>query len=220
MNDGRGFTLLELLIGLALLSLILALLFGGFRIASASWNTVETRIERSTQEDMAKAFLRRLLSRIQPLRWKQAPDRAVTFRGEPDRMVAVAPLTGQAGSNGIRVVALMAETAESGNNGPLRIVLRETPLRRESADFAEPLAAQIESHTLLDSLSEVRFAYYGAEKKNDPPGWHDVWTNKEELPRLIRVTLVSNTNGPIDLVISTMLSGSRCTWDPFYKRCR
>jgi general secretion pathway protein J len=219
MSGGRGFTLLELLIGLALLSLMLALLFGGFRVASASWNAVETRIERSTHESIAKGFVRRLLTQLQPLRWKKTPNQPVAFHGEPNRIVAIAPLTGQTGSSGIRLVSLSVEPDDKAHHQGVQLILRETQLRHESENFGEGIE-DAQKHPLLNDLAEISFAFFGAEKKGGLPGWHDVWPNKEELPRLIRVTLVMRDTEPVQLMVAPMVSGSRCHWDPFYKRCR
>ena len=48
MNGSRGFSLLELLIGLTLLGFILTLLFGGFRLASKSWDSISEISESTT----------------------------------------------------------------------------------------------------------------------------------------------------------------------------
>jgi general secretion pathway protein J len=219
MKRQDGFTLLELLIGLALLVLMLALLFGGFRIASTSWNSVETRIERSTQESIAKAFMRRLLVQLQPLRWKKLSDGSITFRGDSTRILGIAPLTGQAGSNGMRLVALAVEPDPSSNQGELQLVLHEAQVDHESEDFSAPIHDG-KSHALLDNLSNVKFTYFGPEKRGAMPAWHETWPSKEELPRLLRIRFVSRSSGPTDLIIAPMISGIGCVWDPFYKRCR
>lgn len=75
MNRGRGFTLLELLIGMTLLGFMLALLFGGFRLAANSWDAVTARTERTTDEQLGRAFLRRLLTMAAVRRSSQAGGR-------------------------------------------------------------------------------------------------------------------------------------------------
>ena len=66
MRAARGFSLLELVIGMTLLGFIVALLFGGFRLAANSWDAVETRVERTNDQQLARALVRRLLEQMQP----------------------------------------------------------------------------------------------------------------------------------------------------------
>lgn len=218
MISQRGFTLLELLIGMTLLGFILALLFGGFRLASTTWDAVETRLERTTQEEMARALVRRLLGQLQPMRWKKALNQPIAFVGEGERLLAVAPLSGQAGSSGLRVIELTAGSESQGGKTSARLVLRQAPLSYEAEDFTATLA-NAKEHTILDGMTALRFDYFGEEKKGDAPRWHEAWTNKEQLPRLVRVHLASSDAGWTDLVVVLMVTGGGCTWDSFHKRC-
>lgn len=224
MNSRRGFTLLELLIGMTLLGFILALLFSGFRLASTTWDAVETRMERTSQEDMARALVRRLLVQVQPMRWKKAINQPITFVGEAGRLVAVAPLSGQVGSSGLRVIELAAKSAQnsslSAGTTSTRLVLRQAALNYSGENFSEALATAKE-YTLLDALTNIQFDYFGAERKDAQARWHDEWTNSEQLPRLVRVRMASPSGGWSDLIVAPMLtSGGGCNWDAFYKRCR
>lgn len=220
MNPQRGFTLLELLIGMTLLGFILALLFGGFRLASMSWDAVETRLERTTQEEMARALVRRLLGQLQPMRWKKTVNQPIAFVGEAGRLLAVAPLTGQAGSSGLRVIEISARADTQEGKTSARLVLRQAPLRYEAENFSDALA-DAKEHALLDDLAAVRFDYFGAEKKDDPPRWQETWINTEQLPKLVRVRLASPDAGWADLVVAPMVSGGNCTLDLAFKlRCR
>mgnify|MGYP001347418355 CR=1 FL=1 len=230
MSAERGFTLLELLIGMTLLGFILALLFGGFRLAADSWDAVEARVERTNDQQLARALVRRLLAQMQPLRWKKAVNQPIAFIGEPRVLRAVAPLTGQAGSGGLRLIELGQEsgeptqtgqTGQTGRteNGPLRLVLRHAPLLYDAQDFAGGLG-EAKSHLVLGDLDSVEFSYFGPEKRGDPPRWQDTWTNQEQLPQLVRLRLGSREAGWRDLVVAPMVGATGCLWDNFYKRCR
>lgn len=226
MNSQRGFTLLELLIGMTLLGFILALLFGGFRLASTTWDVVETGLERTNQQEMTRALMRRLLGQMQPIRWKKAPDQPITFLGEPGRLVAVAPLSGQAGSSGLRVIEFSVAVAEqagrpSAGEAPVRLVFREAPLKYSDENFAEVLAVAKE-HTILDNLTSAQFHYFGPEKDGSPPQWSETWTSREQLPQLVRVQLGTQDLSWMDLSIAPMIQGgNNCVLDLAFKRqCR
>ena len=221
MNAARGFTLLELLIGMTLLGFILALLFGGFRLAANSWDAVETRVERTNDEQLARALVRRLLAQMQPLRWKKTVNQPIAFVGEQEVLRAVAPLTGQAGAGGLRLIELGQERGEptQTGKGPLRLVLRHAPLLYDAENFAGGLG-EAKSYLVLGDLDAVEFSYFGPEKRGEPPRWQDAWTNPEQLPQLVRLRLRSREAGWSDLIVAPMVGGTGCRWDNFQKRCR
>ncbi len=221
MNAARGFTLLELLIGMTLLGFILALLFGGFRLAANSWDAVETRIERTNDEQLARALVRRLLAQMQPVHWKKALNVPIAFIGEQGVLRALAPLTGQAGAGGLRLIELGREDEEATatDKGLLRLVLRQAPVRYDVENFASGLG-DAKSYLVLGNLDAVEFSYFGPEKRGEPPRWQDAWTNQEQLPQLVRVRLKSREGGWSDLVVAPMVGATGCNWDAFQKRCR
>lgn len=221
MNAERGFTLLELLIGMTLVGFILALLFGGFRLAATSWDAVETRVERTNDQQLARALVRRLLAQMQPLHWKKALNQPIAFIGERKVLRAIAPLTGQAGAGGLRLIELSQERGEpaQAGNGPLRLVLRHAPLLYDADDFAGGLG-ETKSHLILGDLDSVEFSYFGPEKIGEAPHWQDAWTNQQQLPQLVRLRLGSREAGWSDLVVAPMVGATGCRWDNFQRRCR
>jgi general secretion pathway protein J len=218
MNSSRGFTLLELLIGMTLLGFMLALLFAGFRLASDSWDAVDRRALRTTDEEIARALVRRLVTQLQPMRWKRAINQPLAFTGEPGGFRALAPLSGQAGLGGLRVIELTAEREPKGGKESVRLVLRQAPLRYDVENFSDGLA-QAKDHTVLNDLVAVQFGYFGVPKAGEPAQWFDVWPNTERLPQLMRVRLESRDAGWSDLLITPMIGGEGCHWNAFYKKC-
>lgn len=219
MNRSRGFTLLELLIGLTLLGFMLALLFAGFRLASDSWDAVDRRALRTTDEEVGRALVRRLVTQLQPIRWKRALNQPVAFVGEPGGLRALAPLSGQASLGGLRVIELVGERESAGGKESVRLVLRQAPLRYDAENFSDGLV-EAKDHTVLNDLTVVQFAYFGEAKTGEPAQWFDAWPNPERLPQLVRITLGSGDSGWSDLLVAPMVGGTGCQWDSFYKRCR
>jgi general secretion pathway protein J len=220
MNTARGFTLLELVIGMTLLGFILALVFGGFRLAVDSWDAVEARVERTNDQQLARALVRRLLVQMQPLRWKKTANQPIAFVGERKVLRAVAPVTGQAGAVGLRLIELGEESAgptETGK-GPLRLVLRQGPLRYDAEGFTDGLS-EAKSSLVLDDLDSLEFSYFGPEKRGEPPRWQDAWANQQQLPQLVRLRLGTRDKGWAELVVAPMLGNSGCIFDGLYLRC-
>ena len=208
MSTARGFTLLELLIGLTLLGFILALLFGGFRLASNSWDAAETRGERTADELLGRMLVRRLVTQIQPLRWNRAVNRPIAVAAEREVLRAVSPLSGLAGVGGLRVIELRVERAPEKSKGRLRLMLRHAPLRYDTASFTESLG-DAPADLVLGDLEAVEFSYFGPEKRGEAPRWQEAWTNPEQLPRLVRLRLVSRDAGWADLIMAPMVNGDR-----------
>jgi general secretion pathway protein J len=217
MNGARGFTLLELLIGMTLLGFILALLFGGFRLAANSWNAVDERAERSADEQATRALVRRLVNYAQPLRWNnvavkalQAPQTgpSLAFSAGRERLQLVAPLAGRIG---LRVVELAIEPDEAVAGRPLglRLLLRNGPVRYNTDDFTASLDSDPQGRTLLGGLDSAAFAYYGPEKRGDPPQWLAQWPAMDRLPMLVRLHLEPRQGSVIDLDMVPMVNGDR-----------
>jgi prepilin-type N-terminal cleavage/methylation domain-containing protein len=209
MKHTRGFTLIELIIGMTLLGFILALLFGGFRLASTSWNVIEDRAERAADEQAGHALIRRLITYVLPLHSKQLTDQRLTFTGGPNVLRMTTPLP----QLGLRVVELAIEPEElsgksENNRSGLRVVLRNGPLRYDIDNFMDtPVDAQ--GHLVLGNLNEATFNYFGIGKPTEPAQWFDQWLNSDRFPALVRVHLVPKHSPPIDLDIAPMANGDR-----------
>ncbi len=196
----RGFTLIELLIGLTLLSFIMALLFGGFRLATRTWDAVEIRTEETARRQATISLLRRVLSSVQPLRFIRVHDQALAFIGEADRLMLVAPLSER---TGLRSVELSFEPASG------RFVLRDAP-PPYSFDTLQNALANAEERILLDRLAEGRFTYYGIARPGEAPAWLDRWDYPDRLPKLIGISLSFGANDlPIELVAEVVADASR-----------
>lgn len=179
----RGFTLLEMLIGMALLGLIMGLLFGGMRLASRSWDAGELRFGHATHLSSLQGFLRRELSQVYPYRWRKKIDTDVAFSGEATRLRFVAPIAAQLGPGGLHLLSL--EQVSEGESG--RLVLKSAIPDADSGDFTALDAA--EKIVLADKVEALAFSYYGAESRDGEAHWSEKWTNPTLLPRLIRVDI-------------------------------
>lgn len=205
MKQAYGFTLLELLIGLTLLSFILTLLFSGFRLAINSWDAVENHVQHDSQQQSSIALLRRLLGALEPVRQKRLTGQPLAFAGHPNRLVMVSLLTEQVG---LRTIELSIESQEGEVASTLRLVLRDGPLPYESMRLID-LVTDVNGRTLIDGLQSARFHYFGSLRPGEEAGWHDVWESADALPALVHVKFIRKDDVPIDLMVATMISADR-----------
>lgn len=177
----QGFSLLEVLSALALLSLLLLGVFYGIRTATHSVNSGSAAMERNDQVRSLQQFLRRDLLQARAIPWrKDAQDNGVVFEGEPRRMRFVAPLPGYLDRAGPQLQTL---TLVDGGKGKLKLELGSAPLTPGGA------GVKVEPEVLVTGLGEGRFRYYGRDRQGLEARWRDRWDIVGRMPELVSVEL-------------------------------
>jgi general secretion pathway protein J len=176
-----GFTLIELIIALALVALITVLLFSGLRLGSRSWDGVDRVAERNAELRSARGFLNGALMQARDLVVRFADEDRQVFAGNASSLEFVAPLSEHVGVPGLYVLRLALE----GRGKDSRLVLTrwllhpdvlagnaETP-EWKPLDPASPgisgdpareqdLAAGVFGQTvLLEGAGEFQLTYFG-----------------------------------------------------------
>lgn len=209
-----GFTLLELLIAMTLLGFILALLFGGLRLGSRSWDAGDARAEKTTHLTLVQEFLRRELSQVTPYFWKKVANPDLAFVGESNSLMMVGPVAVHLGPGGLFLLGLSLDDD--------KLVMRQAAPDSDSTDFSA--LDESEKIVLADHVEGLDFAYYGAETKDAEPQWTDNWKSQDtpqRLPYLIRVRVTFN-DGQVwpDLVVSPLIGpNTGCMWDSLANHC-
>jgi general secretion pathway protein J len=167
-----GMTLVELLVGLALLGMIsvlsLAALQGGIRL----WHGADARADAIGRIESVHASLRRLLEEAVPLREADGP--AAAFAGDAGRLRWVGRAPAAVMPPGLYVLDLALA------DGALRLGWRPHDPRLSLA--AQPPA---ETVLLLDGIAAGDLAFFAPEA-----GWQPRWEEAPRLPRLVRLDLV------------------------------
>lgn len=180
-RHAHGFSLLEVLSALALLSLLLLGVFYGIRTATRSVNTGSVALERNDQARSLQQFLRRDLLQARALPWKlDAQGQGVVFEGEPRRMRFVAPLPGYLDRTGPQLQTLALVDAGSGQ---WRLELDSAPLSPGGAGVGAG------AEVLAGAMSDGRFRYYGREREGLEPRWRDRWDVPARMPELVTIEL-------------------------------
>ena len=191
-----GFTLLELLVAVALLALLMTMLFSGLRLGTHQIERRSARLERASRVALVQNFLRNQLGDARPLTVAPSGDDAVVFDGRADELafVGVAPESAVRGGLQLFAVGLAHEHGGAGE-----LLLR--------ARFYRDAADGFRRTVLLDQVESVTFAYFGSTAPNQPPRWHATWHDMTSLPTLVRlsVTFADGDRMP-DLVIAPRAS--------------
>ncbi len=197
-SDEAGFTLIELLVSVTLLALLSVLLFGGLRIATRSGDAVAARVGDARQIAQAYDFMSNALAAAQPLKTAADPDAPIDFAGEADRLQFVTLLPPDIGVGGFFHLSAALDDAR-------RLVVSETPWPRAGI---EPAAFNTRPSIVLDGVRRLDFAYFGIAGANQPADWNDHWTDRQNLPQLIRLRIIfaDGARAP-DLIIAPRSAG-------------
>jgi general secretion pathway protein J len=172
-DSQNGFTLIEMLISITLLSLLMITLFSGVRFINSNGGRVEAVIAEAERLDLVRDLLARQMAALLPLAGGQAGGKML-FTGHSDRLAfPIARPPGQ-GPAGLMLAVFDIESA----GGASRLLYREYPFRT-GATIA--VADQPSRTSLLARIDgAMSFSYQG-------PGaiWQQTWPEGTSLPRLV-----------------------------------
>lgn len=193
----NGFTLIEMLIAMTLLSVIVALLFASLRIAAESWNVGEAKLTEVNQKAVVYQFFRRHLSGIKPVPAPiedsessptglrtDTPDAAnqtaetLAFEGHPHGIRFVAALPSASARKGLQTFTVDTDPDRS---SVIRVTL---------VPYGQAPDTAAEATVLLENVEDFQLAYFGTNAETDKTAWHEQWINAEQLPLLIKVRIV------------------------------
>jgi general secretion pathway protein J len=212
----RGFTLLELLVTLTLLSMLALMLMGGLRLGGRVWERTTAEDQRTEDVRIAADFLRASVAEAYPLLDRSdATHPKLSFGGEPKALHYLAPMPLVLDAAGMARIDLHLERGTAGT-GRLFI-----DLRRELA-IAD--AAPLSSTLLLDQVQDLDIAYFGAAERGKAPEWQDHWESAVALPELVRVRIAFPPGDKRiwpDLLIAPRIAvEATCAYDPLTLDCR
>lgn len=192
-GSARGFTLIEVIIALALIGMAMAIGFAALRLAARSMESTDRLVEELETMRVVYTVMQRQLPQARPLR-EVTTQRQVSFHGEGRQLdfVAPAPLQGER-LVGLYRYRLRFEPVGSAMN----LLLEYQPYAPGAWQGA------VESELLVDGISTGEFSYFGPVR-DEVEAWHPRWGGEERLPRMVRITLLRTGAGsePLELVVA------------------
>lgn len=201
MTKQSGFTLIEVLIGMTLLSVMMVLLFGSLRISVRNWDAGEERILEVSETAAIQNFFQRHLAAVRPV-WDDFSDDdpKLSFQGESRQLRFVAPLPASAGRQGLQVFSVKLKKYAGSDS----LVVNIEPF----FPLEDGEEWQNEDVTLAEKAGEFKLSYFGSIE-DDQPSWHDQWLEQRKLPSLIKVEMeFENEKIWPELVVGLRLSSA------------
>src|SRR5262245_2027364 len=182
-----GFTLVELLVSLALLSLLAALLASGLSLGQRVWLRSEDIAQASRVMFDAQSALSRLLQNLQPLHSDLQTSRAIEFRGSADELEGIVPLPPHIGLGGLYRLHLFA------NRSARHLDLTFQAYKQGSASGNDEAGLT----TLASGIDGLELRYFRKAKGEEAGSWWSDWQGQEELPALISIKVKSAKAGVV-----------------------
>lgn len=182
-----GFTLVELLVALTILSLVIGLIFGSLRLGVKMADSVESQVARSQRVHLVQRMLRRQLQQALPLEKAGAGESGrIDFEAGRERIEFVAPMTAGTSYSGLYRMSIKVEDDFDRSHGHRKLILSyELLIPDDDARFAEQEPQEV---TILDDFLDAEFAYLDNSGRG-ADHWQDNWTDQSSLPGLIRLRI-------------------------------
>ncbi len=175
-----GFTLIEVLIGLTLLSVMLTLLFSVLSICAQSWEAGEQKLAEVNEIATVNNFFRQYLSQARAMPDEFSDDKKqLAFDGQSKQVQFVSAFSASAGKSGLQLIKIHLH----GQHGEQALQVSIKPLFQEQEDNAWL------DVNLLNRVSAFKLAYLGSDLDE---GWQNSWQDQTEMPALIKVEIKYN----------------------------
>lgn len=178
----KGFTLIEVLIAMALLGIMVVLLFSSLKICADSWEKGESKITDVNEVAVVYNFFQRHLSATLPL-WSDLSEEEKTFsfQGKLQSLQFISTFPASAGRSGLQLFSLYLQKED--NEQVVKVNL--TPF----FPVAEGEERRQEEVTLIRRVSDFTLAYFGPVDEISEGVWTKEWLDKDVLPRLVKINI-------------------------------
>ena len=218
MRRQAGFTLIEMVVAMALLGAMMLLLYSGLTFGLRGWDAADVSGRRTADRRIAENFLRREISETFPMRFKDAMVLKLAFEGKEDSLRFASARPAGLSAAGLSLVGITLEDDRVKRTRSL--VMRRAMPDDDAKDFA-PLE-RADRTVLFEGLDRVQFEYFGSENDFTDPEWSQEWEHAGRIPQLIRVRIraADGTDFP-EMIVRVMLSEEAgCLENAFQRVCR
>jgi general secretion pathway protein J len=183
MSKNAGFTLIEVLIAMTMLSLMVVLLFSSLTIGAKSWEQGENKIADVNEIAIVQQFFNHHLAHATP-QWNDfdpEKDRVFSFQGKKQSLQFVAAFPASAERAGLQLFNL--ELKKKDKQHFVDVTLTPFFPLSEGEDWFE------DSVELVRNVQNFELSYFGLNDETGELVWQNEWLNKEQQPRLVKILL-------------------------------
>jgi general secretion pathway protein J len=214
-----GFTLIELVVAMALLGAMMVLLYSGLAFALRGWDAGDANGRRTADRRIGENFLRRELTEMFPMRWKEPTMLKFAFEGGEHTLKFVSSRPAGISQGGLSLVGLEVEP-EGGAGRKRNLVMRRAMPDDDAKDF-NPLDKAPRT-ILIAGVDSVSFEYFGTENDFTAPQWTRAWTVPYRVPEMVRMHIKDADGTPLPEMVVRIHLGEEagCLENIFQRVCR
>jgi prepilin-type N-terminal cleavage/methylation domain-containing protein len=180
-----GFTLLELLIALSIVGALLAIAFGGLRMAISAWTRGDDRAEVQQHTRGITQIVGRTVGAACPYRgaFGEVPEKRILFRGTEKRLELVTQAAPFPSVIPVAFTAVVIALEDGALVVRQRILPNREPFSEAAVVLRDPSIQGLELQYLTSSGS-----------------WADAWDvdDEKKLPSAIRIRFATASNGKLE----------------------
>lgn len=195
LNSAKGFTLLELMISIAVTAVIVIIIAGALRLGLKSVNSGEKRAEGIERVRTSLVIIDSQIQSEMPLTYKDE-NGALRYYFKGDRTSIEFP-TNSSLWGGQTGYVMATYNIEADSNGKPYLSLSENIIGTESRKTA----------MLLDGFDEIYFEYFHKDPTEENGKWIDQWTDETIIPEKIKLNIIREGR-EISLIIPMRTKGT------------
>jgi general secretion pathway protein J len=219
ITSARGFTLIEMLVALTLISLISVAMVQAFRFSQRSLLQAKRMDNDVRSVAAAQRFLRRVLEEAYPFE-PAAGAAARGLQGDGEHLAFTAPAPAADGA-----IGLLRYTMRVDKDGAQPNLIVQWQLDRNGD--AAGTENQPRSEVILAGVKSLQIAYLEPVDPRDPgatPEWRSSWTERQRMPALVRVHVEfdhqDRRRWPDLIVAPRVTDDANCVFDVVSQACR
>lgn len=206
-RKSNGFTLLEVILSIGLLSIIVGVISGGIHFGQRVWEVDKISDNVDEIENTVaslKLFFEKAYPVIPDFSNDQSAPAPVQFQGRNNECKFIVISEGAAQWGGLIVLEITTEPSDDG----LSLLAKTAVFRTKdglSVETNDPHRSVI-----LNNILFVKFSYYGVTQRGGLASWRDDWINFLALPKLIKINIGIRRQGRL-ITASTIVAVKQST---------
>lgn len=188
-NNQRGFTLLEIIVVMTMLSLIMVMIYGGIQTSRKISEKGLKRINASNEIRVVSELIRRQVSRILPMAFKEDDGEFVIFEGDDRHIMYVSPMPGYLGNGGPHVQLIEIVNAKGGKILQFSHWLLNDSLEEDAFEDSDQ-----EPVVLLENIRDAEFSFVKLDEEGELGDWENSWEEPETTPLMVRLEVDMGDN--------------------------
>lgn len=199
----RGFTLVEILVVISLLSVVMLALGAALRTFARTEVRIDRRLEVTDEFRIATGFVRSTLGRVsvrKPEPASTSSDRRILLDAQAVSLAWIGVMPARYGAGGLYYFRLAVENIDSEN----KLVIRYQPCTNTSTF---PNWTETEYRALASNITSFEIRYLNIQKS--PEEWSTSWLPGDRLPNRVQILVqAAGVDWPDIVVAPRMLPGT------------